>query len=200
MRTRPASATRTGSAGTRRHRRSAAETPGCCAGSRGGAPREATNRLGRSEPDTQAPPYRQNGAAVRPASLGPRRGPRARLRPDASARARVRGAPAADEPQSSRPTLTSRPLCPADASVRRPRDLALGPRPERARVGAPSRRSLLAREAEVGCPPRECAFSRDPEARSRARHGEPESRAVRKTGDRFSGIRRVQPVYPPQVN
>src|SRR4051794_11111196 len=53
MRTRPASATRAGSAGTRPHRRSAAETPGCCAGSRGGARREATNRPGRSQPDMQ---------------------------------------------------------------------------------------------------------------------------------------------------
>jgi hypothetical protein len=40
--------------------------------------------------------------------------------------------PAADEPQSSRRTLTSRLLRPVDASVRRPRDLALGLRPQRA--------------------------------------------------------------------
>jgi hypothetical protein len=40
--------------------------------------------------------------------------------------------PARDESQSCRRTLTSRLLCPGDASVRRPRDQALGPRPGRA--------------------------------------------------------------------
>src|SRR4051812_36105053 len=38
---------------------------------------------------------------------------------------------AMDDAQSSRPTPTSRLLCAAGASVSRPRDLALGPRPER---------------------------------------------------------------------
>jgi hypothetical protein len=50
------------------------------------------------------------------------RAPRARFRPSASARVPVRGAPTADEPQSSGPTLTSRLLCPADARLRRPRE------------------------------------------------------------------------------
>jgi hypothetical protein len=39
---------------------------------------------------------------------------------------------ASDEPQSSRRRLSSRLLRPVDASVRRPTDLALGPRPSRA--------------------------------------------------------------------
>jgi hypothetical protein len=64
----------------------------------------------------------------------------ARFRPpDARVRVVARSAIATDEPQSSRRTLTSRLLCPADASVKRPRDLAPGPRPsgESARPRAP---------------------------------------------------------------
>jgi hypothetical protein len=46
---------------------------------------------------------------------------------------RPRSRLATDEPQSSRRTLTSRLLCPADANVRPSRVLAVGPRPKRSR-------------------------------------------------------------------
>lgn len=58
--------------------------------------------------------------------------PRARCPTDASVRGSSSQALARDEPESSRRGLTSRLLRPVDASVRRPTDLALGPRPLRA--------------------------------------------------------------------
>ena len=71
---------------------------------------------------------------------------------------RTRLTPARDEPRSSRPTLTSRLLRPADASVRRPRDLALGPRPEDAsRRRGP--RCLLAQRSGSAGHVRELSFS-----------------------------------------
>jgi hypothetical protein len=62
-------------------------------------------------------------------------------------------APAVDEPQSSRRSLRSRLLYPADASVRRPRDLALGVRPRRASDRSVRRRSLTCTKggARRGC-------------------------------------------------
>jgi hypothetical protein len=67
----------------------------------------------------------------------------------ASVSATTRETPAAHEPQSSRRTLTSRLLCRADASVRLPRDLALGLRPEGARAASGSGRLLLALRSSV---------------------------------------------------
>jgi hypothetical protein len=71
------------------------------------------------------------GAERSPAWL-PHRSVAAAFRWFASVSAATVEALAKDEPRSSRQTLTSRLLCPGDARVRRPRDVALGPRPERA--------------------------------------------------------------------
>jgi hypothetical protein len=53
----PATGTRRGSDGRPPRRRSGPGTRGCCAGSRGGSPGEATDEVGRSEPDMQEETY-----------------------------------------------------------------------------------------------------------------------------------------------